>query len=331
MTDSFPAPSKRWPTRWLLVLTALSVNILMSCATGPNETRFGQFVSVPGATFIDDADCTICHDQEAQALTSTRHGKVNDPRTPAAKHLCQSCHGPGSVHAKNREDGTEGGNDIIRFGKGSPFPALQLSQQCLSCHEKSDKQRWHSTLHNSGDVTCADCHSSHAPKGEPQLNQASVTDTCVQCHKDVRAAFERPSHHPIREGKVTCTDCHDPHGTGNDKNLVKSNVNATCFQCHQDKRGPFLNEHPPVFENCSTCHTPHGSNNYRLLVSDMPKLCQQCHMDARHPGTMRDGRFTFEGSNGVFDPDTRLLHRGCINCHSRIHGSNHPSGRYFMR
>jgi cytochrome c2 len=25
-------------------------------------------------------------------------------------------------------------------------------------------------------------------------------------------------------------------------------------------------------------------------------------------------------------PDERILNRGCANCHSQIHGSNHPSG-----
>jgi hypothetical protein len=30
-------------------------------------------------------------------------------------------------------------------------------------------------------------------------------------------------------------------------------------------------------------------------------------------------------------PDVRLLSRSCSNCHSQIHGSNHPSGAKFER
>ncbi len=334
MIQQSRANPKRWPTRWLLALAALSFNILMSCATGPNETPLGQFISVPGATIIDNADCAACHDEQATSLVSTRHGKKNDPRTPAGTDLCQSCHGPGSVHAKNREDGKEGLNDIIRFSKGTSFPAAQLSQQCLSCHEKMTKQRFHTTGHAAQDVTCANCHSVHSPKGEPQLKLASEVETCAQCHKDIRAQIERPSHHPIREGKISCSNCHDPHGSGYDKNLRKSNVNDTCYQCHQEKRGPMLHEHPPVFENCANCHTPHGSNNSRLLVSDPPKLCQMCHVGSGHFAGVYDKATTLEGGGSPFRLSAvgaRSVDRGCIDCHTRIHGSNHPSGRFFNR
>jgi len=30
-------------------------------------------------------------------------------------------------------------------------------------------------------------------------------------------------------------------------------------------------------------------------------------------------------------PDDRLMNRSCLNCHTQIHGSNHPSGPRFHR
>ena len=27
----------------------------------------------------------------------------------------------------------------------------------------------------------------------------------------------------------------------------------------------------------------------------------------------------------------RMFGRSCVNCHSNVHGSNHPSGQFFMR
>jgi DmsE family decaheme c-type cytochrome len=104
-------------------------------------------------------------------------------------------------------------------------------------------------------------------------------------------------------------------------------VNEVCFTCHAEKRGPFLFEHAPVRDSCVNCHTPHGSNHEKLLVTARPLLCQQCHAQPLHPAELitRGGM-----ANGPF-PDVRLLSRSCSNCHSQIHGSNHPSGAKFER
>jgi DmsE family decaheme c-type cytochrome len=121
---------------------------------------------------------------------------------------------------------------------------------------------------------------------------------------------------------MTCADCHNPHGSAGPHQLRAATVNDLCTTCHADKRGPFLWEHAPVRENCTTCHLAHGSNNAKVLASREPFLCQRCHAATRHPGTLYD------------KPDltsNRLLNRSCTNCHSQIHGSNHPSGKTFLR
>ena len=38
-----------------------------------------------------------------------------------------------------------------------------------------------------------------------------------------------------------------------------------------------------------------------------------------------------EGTATVAGFDVFTFNRGCVNCHSQIHGSNHPSGRTFTR
>jgi DmsE family decaheme c-type cytochrome len=101
-------------------------------------------------------------------------------------------------------------------------------------------------------------------------------------------------------------------------------ISEACTGCHTEKRGPFLWEHGPVRQNCTTCHDPHGSNNDRLLVAKLPMLCQRCHVASRHPATIYDGTQLATKSN-------RLIGRGCVNCHSQIHGSNSPSGNRFLR
>jgi DmsE family decaheme c-type cytochrome len=108
---------------------------------------------------------------------------------------------------------------------------------------------------------------------------------------------------------------------------VGNTINEACSSCHTEKRGPFLWEHEPVRENCTTCHDSHGSSNDRMLVAKAPMLCQRCHVTTRHPPTIYDGN----NVGAVATASNRIYGRSCVNCHSNIHGSNHPSGNAFLR
>ena len=141
----------------------------------------------------------------------------------------------------------------------------------------------------------------------------------MSCHKDKRAALHRPSHHPVLEGKVVCSDCHNPHGSVGPFQMVRDTVNDTCFTCHADKRGPFLRSHQPVTEDCSICHNPHGTINAAMLKMRAPFLCQQCHNPDSHRG--RAANLLGGASQFV----TNTLGRGCLNCHTSIHGTNNPT------
>jgi DmsE family decaheme c-type cytochrome len=157
------------------------------------------------------------------------------------------------------------------------------------------------------------------------LRTKSVSETCFACHPKQRLEFRKRSHMPLFEGKISCTDCHDPHGSDNEFLLRGDSLNQLCYRCHAEKRGPFLWEHAPVRESCLNCHRPHGSNHEALLVSSLPFLCQECHAQSgilAHAGGLLTQGNMMRGSS----PDERLLNRSCVNCHSQIHGSNHPSG-----
>jgi len=61
-----------------------------------------------------------------------------------------------------------------------------------------------------------------------------------------------------------------------------------------------------------------------MLVAKEPMICQRCHVSSRHPATIYDGTQIAAASN-------RAIGRSCVNCHSQIHGSNHPAGNFFLR
>ncbi|HSR72716.1 MAG TPA: DmsE family decaheme c-type cytochrome, partial [Kiloniellales bacterium] len=267
--------------------------------------------------------CLRCHDEAPTNLVlRTPHAQMADPRTPFAAEQCESCHGPSPEHLIKPDEGQERAPVAITFGRDSATPVAQQNQVCLGCHESGLRMNWRGSPHEFADQPCATCHEVHTLK-DKVLVKATQPQVCFQCHVTQRAQAFRFSHHPIREGKVVCSDCHNPHGSFGPKQLVKGTLNETCFQCHTEKRGPFLWEHAPVREDCTICHAPHGSTQPRLLKVRAPWLCQQCHLEDRHPSRAYDGT--------DLPTAPQLLLKGCVNCHSQIHGSNHPSGVRFMR
>jgi DmsE family decaheme c-type cytochrome len=268
--------------------------------------------------------CKGCHEAQWTAFQANPHHRAEMDGSVVADQVgCESCHGPGSLHVEAEGDSTNAGFATIRnFKKLKPEEA---SDVCASCHKTGEQFYWPHSNHARNGVSCVTCHSIHSPKNPgagPMLNATDVTHLCITCHKDKRAAMARSAHMPLREGAMTCNDCHNPHGAAAPRMIRAATVNELCYKCHADKRGPFLWEHPPVRENCLNCHQPHGSNNDKVLASKRPYLCQRCHIGTRHPSNSYDARDL--ATNRVFN-------RSCTNCHSQIHGSNHPSGRYFHR
>jgi len=301
--DGFPAH---------LVATALTVfclAVVAPTAAGAQTTGF-----------VGDETCVTCHDSEGKALRETLHGKSQNARTPAAKNgqACETCHGPGQKHADSGKK-----EDIRRF---TALSARDANEACLSCHRKGDHAEWQGSMHDARNVSCVTCHSVHSPKSEKaQLKTVTVTQTCESCHKQEALKIKKAGHMPVREGKMECTSCHSPHGSNNVRMLkVGNSLNESCVSCHTEKRGPYLWEHAAGRENCASCHDPHGSNNDRMLVAKVPMLCQRCHISSGHPPVVYDQTQLNSGSN-------RVVGRGCVNCHSQIHGSNSPAGYNFLR
>jgi DmsE family decaheme c-type cytochrome len=265
--------------------------------------------------------CVLCHSDQEATLKGSPHAQAVNPRSPAALRGCESCHGPGQAHVDDEAKG-----NILKFKSA---PAEQVSETCLTCHNRGNHAGWEGSGHEARNLSCTTCHSVHQPKSAAhQLVKATETQLCATCHRTQVAKTERAvAHMPVREGKMACTTCHNPHGSlSNEKALrTGSSVVESCTSCHTEMRGPVLWEHTPVRENCAACHDPHGSSNDRMLVVRQPMLCQRCHIATKHPSSIYDtDEITVKKSN-------RMFGRSCVNCHSNVHGSNHPSGQFFMR
>ncbi|MEO8103990.1 MAG: DmsE family decaheme c-type cytochrome [Betaproteobacteria bacterium] len=310
------------------LISALAVLIAFGSLAGASSA-WAAADPKPGGTDLflkDDAKCTKCHDEgdgpKVLHLGKTKHGTVADGRTPT----CTSCHGESTNHlgggSNNRPK-----PDVVFSKKGGSSGEAQ-SASCIACHKKdTNRSHWMGSTHQTRDVSCANCHTLHAPK-DKVLSKATQFEVCFACHKEQRAQVNRPSHHPILEGKVSCSDCHNTHGSTGPKLMKRDSVVETCFQCHAEKRGPFVHNHEPVSEDCSNCHNPHGTVVESMLKVRAPFLCHQCHTPHGGfiPQVIGKQNTPPANANGLGKGTTNVTQgRSCLNCHTEVHGSNNPS------
>jgi DmsE family decaheme c-type cytochrome len=327
----------------LIKLILLCGLIIVPAYAGNTPTPAGKAADKTAKDALDrDSVCTRCHDETENkpilSIYQTAHGNKADSRTPS----CQSCHGESDAHIKgDAKQKVRPTPDFTFVEKSTIYPASPAetrNSQCLTCHESGLRTHWTGSQHQSQGVACNSCHTIHAAN-DRVLTKTTQPDVCFTCHKTQRAETHQFSSHPIMVGKTACSDCHNSHGSTGPKLLLKNSTNETCYTCHAEKRGPFLWEHSPVFDDCSNCHTPHGSNSSPLLKQRVPWLCQDCH-SAGHANQVDSGANLIDGADTTINgqqaaaslnPRAQANARACLNCHSTIHGSNHPSGARFVR
>lgn len=309
--------------RWT---TALAIGGL--CLFGMSGT-----VSAAAGDAPASEKCVECHDEEdLPDMSRSAHAVTADPRTPS----CVTCHGPSEAHLE-RKGGKRPPPDRVFSRKGGAL-AAERSEACLGCHDRDMKRAlWPGSAHPAADVACSTCHRIHTNE-DRALAKIEQADLCFTCHKEQRVQVRRPSHHPIPEGRMVCSDCHNVHGSVGPKLVSRDSTNDTCYTCHAEKRGPFVHPHDPVVEDCSNCHNPHGSTVAAMLVSRPPMLCHQCHTPhaTGNVGALGGQPGVFGAAEGGIGPQVNAATggknvvnlwqaRSCMNCHTQVHGSNHPS------
>ena len=301
--------------------------------------------AAPGAEYIGSEACLECHENFDEDGRNV-HMKIGSFEAAAYKHGCESCHGPGSVHAE-----TEDPANIRVYQAGGANDALtatEVAGVCTTCHQSGEQMHWASSEHAFEGLACTSCHTIHHNTRKSLLRDKEIS-LCVSCHQNQKAKMHFPSHHPLKEGKMTCDSCHNPHGSGNGEPgmlRTEERLNDLCFECHARYQGPFVFEHAPVAESCLECHDPHGTVANNLLKQNEPFLCLQCHEGHFHAGrTGLTGLRTeykpgkpIGGTLDAYNGNTNHAVRGdgahdwaagmltkCSTCHQSVHGSDVPA------
>lgn len=288
--------------------------------------------------------CIDCHRGQYDAIKSTAHWMTGDARTPGSGHECSTCHGDPEEHVLSAgEPDAEG---LRTFGTESLMQPLEQNAVCTDCHQEATLLHWQGSGHDLEEVGCVGCHRVH---GEDRVRSSQTEqEVCLSCHTALRLQANKPYSHPLREHKMSCGDCHAAHGGPGDADLKTFSINETCYACHAEKRGPFLWEHAPASEDCLLCHSAHGSIHRGMLARRQPHLCQSCHeptaiannpagpharhsrlaLSYREPGLPDLGPEPPPGGRGI---SRLVMAEACMNCHSKVHGTNHPAGAKLMR
>ena len=315
-TDEGPR-SKGGPLLLLPVLAALCGLPAFCTQEAPQGKK-----TAPAA--VGSETCQACHEDIFKAFQKNPHHAVEkDARRGWQGKACESCHGPGSVHAESTDK-----KDIRNPAR---LPAAEADRTCLACHLNQPTHVGRvQGGHARNQVGCTACHSIH--KAEPEAlvarKAASVNRECAACHTSVWANFQKPHKHKLPEGAMSCVDCHNPHGSLLSQSIQTVSANEPgCLKCHGDKRGPFAFEHAPVrLEGCTASHQPHGSANPRMLARHEVFLqCLECHsnLPAVTPAA------TLGGIPPSFHDLRSPRFRNCTICHVKVHGSH--VNRFLLR
>lgn len=208
----------------IVFLGGSTATLLHSC-TSASRTIVAP-PRIAGSEFVGSKACAECHVEYVREFPNSTHALLKANGRNAAEIGCESCHGPGSLHADSA-----GERGTIINPKNDP-------DICFECHvgAKADFLLPHAHPATTGPldqatvkIGCADCHDPH---GGPAVERGADTilalnEGCVSCHPAQRGPFVF-EHEAMREG---CTACHEPHGSVNPSLLTERNANL-CLKCH---------------------------------------------------------------------------------------------------
>lgn len=253
---------------------------------------------------------------------------------------CESCHGPGHLHA-------------IQFGvtNNNPnWPSIAVSENsgdCNQCHDDSTHHpygtEWLNSVHAvvttvpAGKTSCVGCHTDYGFQARLQ----SITNGI----STMTNYFTITTNNNLSYAPINCQTCHEPHGNTiptNNPHMIRTLASVTlidgtvvtnagegllCMECHQS-RAAAANAASNDAGSIMTCQADmlEGVNGYtygQAIPSSahaaITNTCITCHMQiipSTDPAFLYAGSHTFNVSwAGTATNSPEYLVAACQQCH----------------
>ena len=142
------------------------------------------------ADYVGSNVCMACHSEVSESMKDSPHGFIE----------CESCHGPGSIHASSPSPDT--------------ITVAIPSSLCGQCHTRGDDQN---RIEVEGSLIKSNQQYDELLSG----HKSSLS--CVQCH-DPHVSLTSETHDALTSD---CTDCHNPT-----INQIHRVAGVECIDCH---------------------------------------------------------------------------------------------------
>jgi tetratricopeptide (TPR) repeat protein len=223
-----------------------------------HNTRFSRKIGL---------ECMSCHNSYPDFEIGSENKFVSLPNGIG----CERCHGPGSIHVKQKSNGnivdTSKYIDYSIVNPGKLSPDLQFDI-CQRCHLQGNSvlKNGHSFYDYKPGQKLSDYMTVFLPKyknAESEFIMASHADRLKQS-KCFIVSQKNKSNNTLRPYKntMTCVTCHNPHQSV--KFQKDDYFNGKCNSCHSTNSHKLCsgdkNQLTKAANNCVSCHMPRSGS-----------------------------------------------------------------------
>lgn len=258
------------------------------------DARPGQPRHWTGLDQVWNYQCAECHATNLRKGYSETAGTYQTTWSEPVVG-CEACHGPGSEHARRRQ---EGKGDAPLVSLRDATTATWAMDSATGIARRSAPRGSRAEVE-----TCGRCHARRGLLNEdyvpgrllaqthrPALLEEGLYEADGQMRDEVYNYGSFVQSRMYRAG-VTCGDCHDPHGAA-------LPGDSTCARCHLPSRfaATSHHRHQPggAGASCTTCHMPartymgvdrRHDHGFKVPRPDLtarfgiPSACTDCHRD----------------------------------------------------
>jgi hypothetical protein len=194
--------------------------------------------------------CLTCHVGRLRP-TDAASNRYLSPPFDELSIGCESCHGPGALHVKERQAGHLSQSLDNSIVNPKHLTSQIADDTCAYCHELGQAR-----------VPLSGSSFQDYRPGVPLLRTQAIFKSTLLLGwnaKEWADEMATSACYRFSKGALRCSTCHDPHFTPNAEQAPQF-YRSKCLTCHQSSSCSLpLSERQhtqPVSDNCVTCHMP---------------------------------------------------------------------------